>query len=98
MDVFSIIQTILVSLIIIGLIHYIYTYLIENFTETKIKDPSIVYSNYDEILNQPKKISVEKDNIQVNKAVVDNEQNTNNMNMEEELKIYLQQQMNQQLN
>ena len=94
MDVFSIIQTILVSLIIIGLIHYIYTYLIENFTETKIKDPSIVYSNYDEILNQPKKISVEKDNIQVNKAVVDNEQNTYNMNMEEELKIYLQQQMN----
>ena len=97
MDVFSIIQTILVSLIIIGLIHYIYTYLIENFTETKIKDPSIVYSNYNEVLNQSQKNPIEKSN-QIEKPNIDNEQNTNNMNMEEELKIYLQQQMNQQLN
>ena len=97
MDVFSIIQTILVSFIIIGLIHYVYTYLIENFTETKIKDPSIVYSNYDEILNRPKKDPVGRKNL-VEEPIIDNEQNTNNMNMEEELKIYLQQQMNQQLN
>ena len=45
------IQTTLLSFITIVLIHYLYVYFIDNFTESKLKDPEIVHSNYNEILN-----------------------------------------------
>tara|TARA_Y100001970_G_C14139875_1_gene806473 strand:- start:236 stop:523 length:288 start_codon:yes stop_codon:yes gene_type:complete len=95
MDIFWILQNIIISLVIIGLFHYIYVYLIDNFTEIKIKDPEIVHSNYNDIINTTN----------INNKIVHFEDTNNSTedtnpdrNMEEELKIYLQQQINQQLN
>ena len=91
MDIFWLIQTSLISLVIICLSHYIYVYLIDNFTEVKIKDPEIIHSNFSEIINTPNinKVVQFKDNTSL-------EDSKHDRNMEEELKIYLQQQMNQQ--
>lgn len=96
MDFFWLIQNIVISLLIIGLFHYIYVYMIDNFTELKIKDPEILHTNYNEIIdisnNQEKTKTVTFE--QVNHEEPDNF----DRNMEEELKQYLQQQIDQQLN
>lgn len=96
MDFFWLIQNIVISLLIIGLFHYIYVYMIDNFTELKIKDPEILHTNYNEIIdisnNQEKTKTVTFE--QVNNEEPDNF----DRNMEEELKQYLQQQIDQQLN
>ena len=86
------IQSTLLSFIIIVLIHYLYVYFIDNFTESKLKDPEIVHSNYNEILN------ITQNPIENKKVLNYTEETTHTMNMEEELKIYLQQQMTEQLN
>ena len=91
MDIFWIIQNITVSLIIISLFHYIYVYLIDNFTEIKIKDPEVVHSNYNDIINTT---NTNNKNVQF-EDVISIEDTKHDRNMEEELKIYLQQQMNQ---
>jgi len=96
MDFFWLIQNIVISLLIIGLFHYIYVYMIDNFTELKIKDPEILHTNYNEIIdisnNQEKTKTVTIEH-------VNNEEPDNfDRNMEEELKQYLQQQIDQQLN
>ena len=96
MDFFWLIQNIVISLLIIGLFHYIYVYMIDNFTELKIKDPEILHTNYNEIIDisnnqeKTKTVTFEK----VNHEEPDNF----DRNMEEELKQYLQQQIDQQLN
>tara|TARA_Y100000992_G_scaffold301323_1_gene271937 strand:- start:1024 stop:1302 length:279 start_codon:yes stop_codon:yes gene_type:complete len=90
MDIFWIIQNITISLIIISLFHYIYVYLIDNFTEIKIKDPEIVHSNYNDIINTTNTSKIVKF-----EDVTSIEDTKHDRNMEEELKIYLQQQMNQ---
>ena len=90
MDIFWIIQNITISLIIISLFHYIYVYLIDNFTEIKIKDPEIVHSNYNDIIN-----TTNTSKIVQFEDVTSIEDTKHDRNMEEELKIYLQQQMNQ---
>jgi hypothetical protein len=92
MDFFWLIQTLFISFITIALIHYSYVYFIDNFTETKIKDPEIIHSNYNEI------VSITQNPIENVKVVNYNEETTHNMSMEEELKKYLQQQMTEQLN
>jgi|TARA_B110000879_G_C10817284_1_gene372694 hypothetical protein len=86
------IQTTLLSFITIVLIHYLYVYFIDNFTESKLKDPEIVHSNYNEILN------ITQNPIENKKVLNYTEETTHTMNMEEELKKYLQQQMTEQLN
>lgn len=91
MNIFWIIQNITISLIIISLSHYIYVYLIDNFTETKIKDPEIVHSNYSDIINTT---STNNKTVQF-EDITSIEDTKHDRNMEEELKIYLQQQMNQ---
>jgi len=96
MDFFWLIQNIVISLLIIALFHYIYVYMIDNFTELKIKDPEILHTNYNEIIdisnNQEKTKTVTIEH-------VNNEEPDNfDRNMEEELKQYLQQQIDQQLN
>ena len=95
MDIFWILQNIIISLVIIGLFHYIYVYLIDNFTETKIKDPEIVHSNYNDIINTT---NINNKTVQFEDTINSSEDTNHDRNMEEELKIYLQQQMNQQLN
>ena len=92
MDFSWFIQTIIISFTTIALIHYAYVYFIDNFTEVKIKDPEVIHSNYSEILNltQNKK----KDEISDEKSAEDI---NNNMNMKEELELYLQQQLNEHL-
>ena len=95
MDIFWILQNIIISLVIIGLFHYIYVYLIDNFTEIKIKDPEIVHSNYNDIINTT---NINNKTVQFEDIVNSTEDTNHDRNMEEELKIYLQQQMNQQLN
>ena len=95
MDIFWILQNIIISLIIIGLFHYIYVYLIDNFTEIKIKDPEIVHSNYNDIINTT---NINNKTVQFEDRINSSEDTNHDRNMEEELKIYLQQQMNQQLN
>jgi len=96
MDFFWLIQNIVISLLIIGLFHYIYVYMIDNFTELKIKDPEILHTNYNEIID----ISNNQEKIKtVTFEQVNNEEPDNfDRNMEEELKQYLQQQIDQQLN
>ncbi len=98
MDFFWLIQNIIVSLIIIILIHYLYLYLIDNFTETKILDSKNIETNYQEIL-QAKQSSLKSTKQEDNICIDQNEEelNTSNRNMEEELKLYLQQQINEQL-
>jgi hypothetical protein len=98
MDFFWLIQNIFVSLIIIILIHYLYLYLIDNFTETKILDSKNIETNYQEIL-QAKQSSLKSTKQEDNICIDQNEEelNTSNRNMEEELKLYLQQQINEQL-
>ena len=86
------IQTTLLSFITIVLIHYLYVYFIDNFTESKLKDPEIVHSNYNEILN------ITQNPIENKKVLNYTEETTHTMNIEEELKKYLQQQMTEQLN
>mgnify|MGYP006128077653 FL=1 len=86
------IQTTLLSFITIVLIHYLYVYFIDNFTESKLKDHEIVHSNYNEILN------ITQNPIENKKVLNYTEETTHTMNMEEELKKYLQQQMTEQLN
>lgn len=95
MDIFWILQNIIISLVIIGLFHYIYVYLIDNFTEIKIKDPEIVHSNYNDIINTT---NINNKTVQFEDTTNSTEDTNHDRNMEEELKIYLQQQMNQQLN
>ena len=95
MDIFWILQNIIISLVIIGLFHYIYVYLIDNFTEIKIKDPEIVHSNYNDIINTT---NINNKTVQFEDTINSSEDTNHDRNMEEELKIYLQQQMNQQLN
>lgn len=95
MDIFWILQNIIISLIIIGLFHYIYVYLIDNFTEIKIKDPEIVHSNYNDIINTT---NINNKTVQFEDVTNSTEDTNHDRNMEEELKIYLQQQMSQQLN
>jgi hypothetical protein len=92
MDFFWLIQTLFISFITIALIHYSYVYFIDNFTETKIKDPEIIHSNYNEI------VSITQNPIENKKVLNYTEETTHTMNMEEELKKYLQQQMTEQLN
>ena len=92
MNIFWLIQTSLISLIIICLSHYIYVYLIDNFTEVKIKDPEIIHSNFSEIINT----SNNNNKVVHFKDTTLFEDSRHDRNMEEELKIYLQQQMNQQ--
>ena len=96
MDFFWLIQNIVISLLIIGLFHYIYVYMIDNFTELKIKDPEILHTNYNEIID----ISNNQEKIKtVTFEQVNHEEQDNfDRNMEEELKQYLQQQIDQQLN
>ena len=91
MNIFWLIQTSLISLIIICLSHYIYVYLIDNFTEVKIKDPEIIHSNFSEIINTSNNNKV----VQFKDTTL-SEDSRHDRNMEEELKIYLQQQMSQQ--
>ena len=95
MDIFWILQNIIISLVIIGLFHYIYVYLIDNFTEIKIKDPEIVHSNYNDIINTT---NINNKTVQFEDVTNSTEDTNHDRNMEEELKIYLQQQMSQQLN
>ena len=95
MDIFWILQNIIISLVIIGLFHYIYVYLIDNFTEIKIKDPEIVHSNYNDIINTT---NINNKTVQFEDTTNSTEDTNHDRNMEEELKIYLQQQINQQLN
>ena len=95
MDIFWILQNIIISLVIIGLFHYIYVYLIDNFTEIKIKDPEIVHSNYNDIINTT---NINNKTFQFEDVTNSTEDTNHDRNMEEELKIYLQQQMSQQLN
>ena len=95
MDIFWILQNIIISLVIISLFHYIYVYLIDNFTEIKIKDPEIVHSNYNDIINTT---NINNKTVQFEDTTNSTEDTNHDRNMEEELKIYLQQQMNQQLN
>ena len=92
MDFFWLIQTVFISFITIVLIHYLYVYFIDNFTESKMKDPEIVHSNYNEIMN------ITQNPAENVKVINYNEETTHNMSMEEELKKYLQQQMTEQLN
>ena len=92
MDFFWLFQTIFISFITIVLIHYLYVYFIDNFTESKMKDPEIVHSNYNEIMN------ITQNPAEKVKVINYNEETTHNMSMEEELKKYLQQQMTEQLN
>jgi len=92
MDFSWFIQMTILSFITIVLIHYLYVYFIDNFTESKIKDPEIVHSNYNEIIN------ITQNPIENAKVINYNEETTHNMNMEDELKKYLQQQMTEQLN
>lgn len=98
MDFFWLIQNIIVSLIIIILIHYLYLYLIDNFTETKILDSKNIETNYREILEAKQQAS-KSTKVENNDLIDQNEEeiNTSNRNMEEELKLYLQQQINEQL-
>jgi hypothetical protein len=95
MDLFWIIQNITISIVIIGLFHYIYVYLIDNFTEIKIKDPEIVHSNYNDIINTT---NINNKSVQFEDISNSTEDTNHDRNMEDELKIYLQQQMSQQLN
>jgi len=95
MDLFWIIQNITISIVIIGLFHYIYVYLIDNFTEIKIKDPEIVHSNYNDIINAT---NINNKSVQFEDISNSTEDTNHDRNMEDELKIYLQQQMSQQLN
>lgn len=95
MDIFWILQNIIISLVIIGLFHYIYVYLIDNFTEIKIKDPEIVHSNYNDIINTT---NINNKTVQFEDVTNSTEDTNHDRNMEEELKFYLQQQMSQQLN
>jgi hypothetical protein len=95
MDLFWILQNIIISLVIIGLFHYIYVYLIDNFTEIKIKDPEIVHSNYNDIINTT---NINNKTVQFEDVTNSTEDTNHDRNMEDELKIYLQQQMSQQLN
>tara|TARA_B100000214_G_scaffold371873_1_gene349062 strand:+ start:1019 stop:1306 length:288 start_codon:yes stop_codon:yes gene_type:complete len=95
MDIFWILQNIIISLVIISLFHYIYVYLIDNFTEIKIKDPEIVHSNYNDIINTT---NINNKTVHFENITNSSEDTNHDRNMEEELKIYLQQQINQQLN
>ena len=95
MDIFWILQNIIISLVIIGLFHYIYVYLIDNFTEIKIKDPEIIHSNYNDIINTT---NINNKTVHFENITNSSEDTNHDRNMEEELKIYLQQQINQQLN
>ena len=95
MDIFWILQNIIISLVIIGLFHYIYVYLIDNFTETKITDPEIVHSAYNDIINTT---NINNKTVKFEDTTNSTEDTNHHRNMEEELKIYLQQQINQQLN
>lgn len=95
MDIFWILQNIIISLVIISLFHYIYVYLIDNFTEIKIKDPEIIHSNYNDIINTT---NINNKTVKFEDTTNSAEDTNHDRNMEEELKIYLQQQMNQQLN
>ena len=95
MDIIWILQNIIISLVIIGLFHYIYVYLIDNFTEIKIKDPEIVHSNYNDIINTT---NINNKTVKFEDIVNSTEDTNHDRNMEEELKIYLQQQISQQLN
>ena len=95
MDIFWLLQNIIISLVIIGLFHYIYVYLIDNFTETKITDPEIIHSAYNDIINTT---NTNNKKVKFNESISSTEDTNPDRNMEEELKIYLQQQMNQQLN
>lgn len=92
MDFFWFLQTTIISFITIALIHYAYVYFIDNFTELKIKDPEVIHSNYSEIINLTQ--NNKKHETPSEKS---NEDTTNNMNMKEELEIYLQQQLNEHL-
>tara|TARA_Y100000766_G_C18501652_1_gene409836 strand:- start:95 stop:382 length:288 start_codon:yes stop_codon:yes gene_type:complete len=95
MDIIWILQNIIISLVIIGLFHYIYVYLIDNFTEIKIKDPEIIHSNYNDIINTT---NINNKTVKFEDIVNSTEDTNHDRNMEEELKIYLQQQISQQLN
>ena len=95
MDIFWLLQNIIISLVIIGLFHYIYVYLIDNFTETKITDPEIIHSAYNDIINTT---NTNNKKVKFDESISSTEDTNPDRNMEEELKIYLQQQMNQQLN
>ena len=95
MDLFWTLQNIIISLVIIGLFHYIYVYLIDNFTEIKINDPEIVHSNYNDIINTT---NINNKTVQFEDVANSTEDTNHDRNMEDELKIYLQQQMSQQLN
>ena len=85
MDIFWILQNIIISLVIIGLFHYIYVYLIDNFTEIKIKDPEIVHSNYNDIINTT---NINNKTVQFEDVTNSTEDTNHDRNMEEELKIY----------
>ena len=92
MNLLWFIQTTLLYFITIVLIHYIYVSFIDTCTESKLPYPEIVHSNYNEILN------ITQNPIENKKVLNYTEETTHTMNMEEELKKYLQQQMTEQLN
>ena len=78
---FWLIKTIFLSLIVIGIVHYLYLFFKNNLTQPKIKDllhkPKMEYENINNILNNPQ-VSHEpviNDTTSINKLPVKEENN-----------------------